>query len=182
MAEPERTGTPPLRVLDGDSCADWTAAYADNAEVVYRLVYRQVGNRPDAEDLTEEVFLAALPRLRLPAPSRSVRAYLAATVRTVVADHWRRHYAAPPTTAIDDGVAASGPEPTGDEARGRALSVLSRLPERFRRILELRFLHGLSVRQAAAEMGVTAGNARVIQHRALRLAAGLTDPSEETAE
>jgi RNA polymerase sigma-70 factor, ECF subfamily len=56
--------------------------------------------------------------------------------------------------------------------------VLSRLPDRFRQILELRFLRGLSVGQAADEMGVTTGNARVLQHRALRLAAELTDELE----
>jgi RNA polymerase sigma-70 factor (ECF subfamily) len=178
MAEPERARNP-LRVVDGETCVDWDAVYARNVEAVYRLVYRQVGNRPDAEDLTTDVFLAALPRLELPAPLHSVRGYLAATVRTVVADHWRRHYAAPPTTAFEDGIAAGTPEPRGEgDTGGRAARVLSRLPDRLRQILELRFLRGLSVGQAAAEMGVTAGNARVLQHRALRRAAELTDELE----
>jgi RNA polymerase sigma factor (sigma-70 family) len=169
---------PALRVVEGGSYADWEAVYAGNVEAVYRLVYRQVGNRPDAEDLTEEVFLAALPRLHLPSPLPSVRAYLAATVRTVVADHWRRHYAAPRTGALVDDVAAPahGDDlPSGNEAGGRAARLLSLLPDRFRLILELRFLRGLSVGQAAAEMGVTAGNARVLQHRALRRAAELDE-------
>jgi RNA polymerase sigma-70 factor (ECF subfamily) len=179
MAEAEQVRKPPLRVVDGDAYADWDAVYADNVQTVYRLVFRQVGNRPDAEDLTEEVFLAALPRLRLPAPFHSVRAYLAATARTAVAEHWRRHYAAPQTTEFQDGVAADVPEPVESDAGGRVVRVLARLPERFRRILELRFLHGLSVRQAAAEMGVTSGNARVLQHRALRLAAELAEHPEE---
>lgn len=174
MAEAERAGGPSLRVVDGDSYADWDAVYADNVEAVYRLVYRHVGNRPDAEDLTEEVFLAALPRLRLPAAPHSVRAYLAATVRTVAADHWRRHYAAPPTTEFVDDIAATRFESSESDAGGRVVRILSRLPERFRQILELRFLRGLTVRQAAAEMGVTSGNARVLQHRALRLAAELS--------
>ena len=134
MADPERAGSPRLRVVDGESYADWSAVYADNAEAVYRLVFRQVGNRPDAEDLTEEVFLAALPRLRLPAPFHSVRAYLAATVRTVVADHWRRHYAAPPTTTFEEGIATNAPELTEGDAGGRARHVLARLPSRFRQI------------------------------------------------
>jgi RNA polymerase sigma-70 factor, ECF subfamily len=178
MAEPERAANPPLRVLDGDSYADWDAVYAESVEVVYRLVYRQVGNRPDAEDLTMEVFLAALPRLRLPAPIHSVRGYLAATVRTVVADHWRRHYAAPPTTDVVDSIPTSSPVRAESDAGGRATRVLSRLPDRFRQILELRFLRGLSVGQAADEMGVTTGNARVLQHRALRRAAELTEELE----
>jgi RNA polymerase sigma factor (sigma-70 family) len=178
MAEPERARTH-LRVLDGATYEDWDAVYADNVEAVYRLLYRQVGNRPDAEDLTTEVFLAALPRLRLPAPLHSVRGYLGATVRTVMADHWRRHYAAPPATAFEDGIATATPELRAEgDSGGRAARVLARLPDRFRQILELRFLRGLSVGQAAAEMGVTAGNARVLQHRALRRAAELTEELE----
>jgi RNA polymerase sigma factor (sigma-70 family) len=177
MADAEPARRPPLRVVEGDSYPDWESVYADNMLGVYRLVFRQVGNRPDAEDLTEEVFLAALPRLDLPAPRLSVRAYLSATARTVLADHWRRHYAAPPTLAFDDELSAGEPpdQPAADEAGGRVARVLARLPERFRRILELRFLRGLSVGQAAAELGVTAGNARVLQHRALRRAAELAE-------
>jgi len=179
MSAPDPASPARLRVVDGESYADWESVYADNVVAVYRLVFRQVGNRPDAEDLAEEVFLAALPRLRLPAPMPSVRSYLGATVRSVVAEHWRRHYAAPPPAPLPEDVAVATPERTaGDDGGGRALGLLARLPERFRQILELRFLRGLSVRQAAAEMGVTAGNARVLQHRALRRAAELAEEDE----
>jgi RNA polymerase sigma-70 factor (ECF subfamily) len=183
MGEPEATDADPpgrpLRVLDGETYADWERVYMDNVVAVYRLVYRAVGSRHDAEDLTEEVFLAALPRLELPAPVASIRAYLSATVRTVVADHWRRHYAAPPTVSFVDeiGVEAVAEVESG-KAQGQVQRVLARLPERFRQILELRFLRGFSVGQAAAEMGVTAGNARVLQHRALRRAAELAGDPE----
>ena len=39
---------------------DWDAVYRDNVTWVYRLMYSKVGNQPDAEDLTAEVFMAAL--------------------------------------------------------------------------------------------------------------------------
>src|SRR5258708_6925585 len=177
MGELEPTPAARLRVVGGQTYADWESVYADNVIAVYRLIYRQVGNRPDAEDLAEEGFLAALPRLRLPAAVASVRSYRGATARTVVADHWRRHYAAPPCTPFEDDVAARAPEPPAGDGAGRVTGVLARLPDRFRQILELRFLRGLSVGQAAAEMGVTSGNARVLQHRALRRAAALAAPS-----
>jgi len=50
--------------------------------------------------------------------------------------------------------------------------------ERQRQILVLRFLRGYSVRQAASELGVTVANAKVLQHRALRAAAGLEKEGE----
>jgi RNA polymerase sigma-70 factor (ECF subfamily) len=169
--------SPALRVLPGEAYSDWESVYGSNVVAVYRLVFRQVGNRPDAEDLTEEVFLSALPRLTLPAPISSVRAYLSATVRTVLADYWRRHYSAPVTVELFDTCEVRVPDsvvPAGDP-EGRARRLLALLPERFRQILELRFLRGLSVRQAAMEMGVSTVNARVLQHRALRRAAQLVD-------
>lgn len=177
MSSPDPVSPARLHVVTGESYADWEAVYADNVVAVYRIVYRQVGNRPDAEDLAEEVFLAALPRLRLPAPVASVRSYLGATVRSVVAEHWRRRYAAPPAAPLPDDVPDPLPQPPSGDG-GRAARLLAGLPDRFRQILELRFLRGLSIRQAADEMGVTAGNARVLQHRALRRAAELAEEHE----
>ncbi len=36
----------------------------DDLESVYAFIYARVGNRPDAEDLTQQVALKAFPRLR----------------------------------------------------------------------------------------------------------------------
>ena len=69
----------------GEAYADWEAVYRDNVDRVYRMMFAKVGNRPDAEDLTAEVFLAALRPLRVSASVGEVRAYLAATARTVLA-------------------------------------------------------------------------------------------------
>ena len=53
----------------------------------------------------------------------------------------------------------------------RAAEVLGRLPDRHRRVLELRFLYGYSIHEKAQKMGITPENAKVIQHRALGKAA-----------
>ncbi|MBU3065444.1 hypothetical protein KO481_28440 [Nocardia sp. NEAU-G5] len=42
---------------------------------------------------------------------------------------------------------------------------------RYRTVLELRFLPGYTLRQAVAALGTSVGNAKVLQHRAPRLAA-----------
>jgi RNA polymerase sigma-70 factor (ECF subfamily) len=48
---------------------------------------------------------------------------------------------------------------------------MRRLPEHYRRVLQLRFLERLSVAETARAMGISNGNARVLQYRALRRAA-----------
>src|SRR5580700_11096633 len=86
-----------LRVVDPDAYADWESVYRDNIERLYRLMYARVGNRPDAEDLTSEVFSTALGPLRLDASKGEVRSYLLTTAQTVLASHWRRTLGAPVT-------------------------------------------------------------------------------------
>jgi RNA polymerase sigma factor (sigma-70 family) len=166
---------PRLRLVDADAYPDWEAIYNDNVTWVYRLLFAKVGNRPDAEDLTTEVFLAALKPLRVSASVAEVRSYLLATSRTVLAAHWRRTFGRE-ITAIDLAdvdLAAGLPArvATNERATAKADGILARLPERYRRILQLRFLEGRSVTEAAAEMGVSTANAKVLQHRALRRAA-----------
>jgi RNA polymerase sigma-70 factor, ECF subfamily len=170
----------PLRlgIVDGMIPPDWEAVYRDNIVSIYRLMYSKVGNQPDAEDLTSQVFLGALPHLRPGASGGEVHRYLLATARTVLADHWRRHLGVQ-VTSLDEEVVAAG-EGDGDGAEGRASErvrrvrrVLGALPANYRAILELRFLSGCSLREAAARMGISVGNAKVVQYRALRRAAEL---------
>lgn len=171
----EMGGVPLLRVVSGEVYADWEAVYRDNVERLYRLMFSKVGNRGDAEDLTAEVFLAALGPLRMSASVGEVRSYLLVTARTVLARHWRRTLGTEITTIDTDlDVDLATPEPAvdgGSVAAARAQAVLAGLPQNYRRILELRFLEACSVKEAAAELGVSVANAKVLQHRALRWAA-----------
>ncbi|TSE01495.1 sigma-70 family RNA polymerase sigma factor [Skermania sp. ID1734] len=162
-----------LRVIRADAYPDWQAIYEDNAVWVYRLMFGKVGNKADAEDLTAEVFVAALGPLRVSASVAEVRTYLRATARTVLAAYWRQRMGRPITTIDDDVREAESAEAGPSDAPARVDAVLDRLPDRYRRILELRFLQGHSVREAAAALGVSVANAKVIQHRALQMAAQL---------
>jgi len=154
-----------------DRYPDWEAVYYDNATWVYRTIFARVGNRADAEDLTAEVFLAALRPLRLTATVGEVRGYLRATARTVLAAHWRATLGREITSIDDDIEAPPDTEEAISTAPQRVAVLLDALPNQYRRILELRFLQGRSIKDSAAELGVTVSNAKVLQHRALRLAA-----------
>lgn len=171
-----------LQAVTGDTYLDWEAIYFDNVSRVYRLMFARVGNRADAEDLTAEVFLAALSPLRVSASVGEVRAYLVATAQTVLATFWRRRYATQITvvgieSALDFLVDKPASEPdtvAEDKASARLDQIMVGLSARDRRIPELRFLQGASVQEAAVQLGVSVGNAKVIQHRALRRAANIT--------
>ena len=121
----------------------------EELELVFAFIYARVGNRPDTEDLTQQVAMKAIPRLREGSSTASIRAYLFATARTLDTET---------------------PEPSG-EAAERVDRILAGLPANYRRVLELRFLRGYSLREVATEVGSTVGGVKVMQLRALRAAA-----------
>jgi RNA polymerase sigma factor (sigma-70 family) len=183
--EPD-TGTthpPGLHLVHNDTYADWDAIYLDNVTWIHRLMFAKVGNRPDAEDLTAEVFLTVLRPLRTSATVAEVRAYLARTARTVLAAYWRRTLGLELTTIDVAEVADHFPDPPESKrASGRAQTILAQLPQRYRAVLELRFLRSYSIRETAAELGLSVANVKVIQHRALRLAAETDEAVTNTAD
>jgi RNA polymerase sigma factor (sigma-70 family) len=170
----------PLTTLDDTAYPDWDSAYLDNVDRLYRLMYLKVGNRSDAEDLTSEVFRAALGPLRLTASQGEVRAYLLATARTVLATHWRRRFGLE-VTYIDPDVELSYlASPAPDSRAGpRAQRILAALPDHYRRILELRFLEGCSIKESASALAISVSNAKVLQHRALRMASRVAEELDQ---
>lgn len=163
--------------MDADTYPDWESVYRDNVARLYRTIFSKVGNRADAEDLTAEVFRSALKPLRLAASKAEVRSYLLMTAQSVLATHWRQTLGRP-VTYIDPetDLELLSDQPPQDErvhTSDRVSRILSALPDRYRRILELRFLEASSIKQAARAMNVSVGNAKVLQHRALQMAAAV---------
>ena len=153
---------------------------------IYRFIYARVGNHPDAEDLTAQVFVRAVEQLDTDRAPGQVAAWLYRVAQNATADYWRAFYrlpvigvdhVAPGWEPADDAAARPRIEPS-DRAADRVRALLHRLPEQYRRVLELRFLERLSVAETAKAMGITNGNARVLQYRALRRAALIGDPTD----
>lgn len=178
MARIDRAPRPVLRVVSDARYDDWEAVYQDNATGVYRSIYARVGNQADAEDLTAEVFLAALRPLQIPATVTEVRAHLRATASTVLAAHWRGRMGREITSIDDIGLAAPDTGQAIGTGPQSVHAVLEKLPDNYRRVLELRFLQSRSIKESAAELGISVGNAKVLQHRALRLVAQMNEKDE----
>ena len=158
--------------------------YDSHVVGIYRFVYARVGNHPDAEDLTAQVFVRAVEQLDTEREPGQIAAWLYRVAHNATADYWRAFYRLP-VIGVDH--VAPGWEPADDNrqpvepddrAAARAQALLRRLPDKYRRVLELRFLERMSVAETARAMGITNGNARVLQYRALRRAALLGDPTD----
>ncbi|HKC20083.1 MAG TPA: sigma-70 family RNA polymerase sigma factor [Candidatus Dormibacteraeota bacterium] len=144
----------------------------DELELVYAFIYARVGNRADAEDLTQQVALKAIPRLRQGAPTSAIRGYLFATARSVLGAFWSTRLGLSEAELREDlALATPPPEPPNEEGIQTVQLILAQLSDNYRRVLELRFLHGYSLKEVAAEMKSTVGAIKVMQLRALRAAA-----------
>ncbi len=122
---------------------------------VYGYLLARCGQRPLAEDLTAETFLAAVDAVRKPgAPALSV-AWLIGVARHKLADHWRR------VEREQRGLRALDDEPTsadpwdGEIDAIRARDVLTQLGAHHRAALTLRYMDGLPVGEVAAHLGRT---------------------------
>ena len=140
-------------------------------ELVYAFIYARVGNRADAEDLTQQVAMKAIPRLREGSAASAIRGYLFATARSVLGGFWSTRLGLSEVELHED-LAMAVPQAPPSEARADTVqAILAQLSDNYRRVLELRFLHGYSLKEVAADMNSTVGAVKVMQLRALRAAA-----------
>src|SRR5213082_229498 len=146
-----------------------TWAYQTHVTAIYQYIYSRVGNRPDAEDLTAQVFTKAISGMRSDVSVPELRSWLYRVAQTTLADHWREYYAED-TGELDDDVTRPPAPRENPEAVLRVDSLLATLPESYRRVLELRFLRGYSVRETAQELNLSETNVKVLQFRALNRA------------
>jgi RNA polymerase sigma-70 factor (ECF subfamily) len=155
------------------------AFYRGQLDLIYHYVYRKVGNRQVAEDLTSSIFLKAVRSLQPEEGPERMNHWLLRVARTTIIDYWRAQaHVTNSSLEVLREAGWEGPaehDPFGIDGRPmeRVQDLLQALPERERAVLTCRFLLGMSIRETAARMGLTEGNVRAIQYRALKRAAAL---------
>lgn len=139
---------------------------------VFSELYRTLGNRAEAEDLTQEVFVRALRSLnRFEQTGTSFRAYLVTIARNLVRSKWRRKI--PQQVAIDIvpeiHSTERGPEAEllSNERRRQIQQALGDLSPDYRTVIRLRLLDERPTDEVAALMNRSDGAVRVLLHRAL---------------
>lgn len=128
------------------------------------------GDRARAEDVVQETLLRAWrSRHVLEAPTASARAWLFTVARNLVIDEWRTG------RGRREVLAAEPPEPPAASGALDGLleawlvaDALARLSTEHRQVLVLCYFGGLSVAEAARELGVPQGTVKSRTHYALR--------------
>lgn len=152
------------------SSQDWDAIVREHAGWVYRLAFRLTGNRPDAEDLTQDVFVRVFRSLSTYVPG-SFEGWLYRITTNLFLDQARRkarvrfdplldvHQQRLPGASGADQIAA---ETTFDADVEAALAAL---PPQFRLAVVLSDVECISYQEIAHLCGIRPGTVRSRIHR-----------------
>ena len=144
----------------------------------------------EADDVLQTVALRALRNRRTLRPDGSCVGWITAVTRstclnflhhktateTDLTDALEQSLAAPPDTP--DPFDATGAPIVGSHALRHALNTLS---SRQRQVIELRYLHDCSVKEVAAQLGITEGTVKSTTHQAMLLLRQALDCPNQTA-
>jgi RNA polymerase sigma-70 factor (ECF subfamily) len=142
--------------------------YRRYARMVHGILLGRVCH-VEVEDLVQEVFLRALPRVRELRDSSRFGSWLAAIARNLAVDYYRRSQ-----TRLETNDDATDPDeqPAKSKAslNGEAVDILDcirLLPEAYRETLILRLVEGMTGPEIAAKTGLSPGSVRVNLHRGM---------------
>jgi RNA polymerase sigma-70 factor (ECF subfamily) len=148
-----------------------TQLYEENFDKIYRYIVLKIGDRTEAEDMTQQVFLNALKSISsFRWQGMPFSAWLFRIAHNQVVDYYRkksRHATVP----LDDSLAAGGSDPGRIAERKVEIEHLAlatrKLTKAQQEVISLRFAGELSVAEAARVMGRSEGAVKALQHSAI---------------
>src|SRR5262245_48043347 len=153
----ENTAEPGDSARTPSSSLDVAALVAEYHAELYRYAYRLTGSRPDAEDLTQPVYLMAHTRGQQLRDGGSIRNWLFAILRNTYLKGVRRH---PPLLAASielDIDSLPAPQTKIEIDRERLQSALDELPDEFKIVVLMFYFEGCSYREIAERLDVPDG-------------------------
>jgi RNA polymerase sigma-70 factor (ECF subfamily) len=139
---------------------------------------RHLGNAAAAADLVHEVLLKVLEAIRggrLEDPTK-LASFVLGTCRNVAFDTRRADQRQRRLERAGDPDATVAPPALDSADVVRLFGCLGQLPEREANVLHMSFFEDRAADEIAERLALTAGNVRVIRHRALIRLAGCVDP------
>jgi RNA polymerase sigma-70 factor (ECF subfamily) len=145
------------RATTSQGSLDVAALVAAYHAELYRYAYRLTGSQPDAEDLTQHVFLMAHSRGEQLRDVGSIRNWLFAILRNSYLKLVRRHTPLPAASIELDIDSLPAPQTTVEIDRERLQAALDELPDEFKIVVLMFYFEGCSYRQIAQQLGVPDG-------------------------
>jgi RNA polymerase sigma-70 factor, ECF subfamily len=168
-AEPPSDDAALVEAARGGDRSAFGRLYDRYARMVHGVLLARVPPG-EVDDLTQDVFLAAIPRLGSLRDASRFGAWLAAIARNRANDFFRR---AKPTTDLSESLAAERIEDRAATSTQIAeasaiLEAIRTLPDAYRETLILRLVEGMTGPEIAERTGLAPGSVRVNLHRGMQ--------------
>ena len=161
-----------LAGLDGDAAAHVALLkrLSTRLRAYFKNQLRRIGRGPvEAEDLTQETLIAIHTRRHMYDRTQLFTPWVQAIARYKLTDYLRRTKTSAQNIRIEEVQdALSEEEPTGTDSRLDLESLLTQLPIKMRRAIELVKLKGLTTTEAAAASGMSPSAIKVSVHRGVK--------------
>ncbi len=141
--------------------------YRAHAAEIYRYVYAVLGNRADAEDVTQTTFVNALRALERGERPRKPANWLITIAHNLIRQRFRQQQARPHQVALDRDVPTLEADDDGPSIED-LVRALQRIPETQREALVLRELEGRSYKEIASILGTSVTALETLVFRARR--------------
>src|SRR6188474_1922606 len=141
--------------------------YREHGAAVFRYALAVLGNRADAEDVTQTTFLNAYRSLEQGVRPRKPANWLLTIASNAIKQRFRQDQARPRTVELDDRIAGHEADDEGPTV-GEVLTALSKIPPQQRQAIVLREFEGRSYGEIADILGVTTSALETLLFRARR--------------
>ncbi|HWQ24035.1 MAG TPA: RNA polymerase sigma factor, partial [Gaiellaceae bacterium] len=131
------------------------ALYRSHGASIYRYALAVLGNRADAEDVTQTTFLNAYRALEQGVRPRKPESWLLAIASNAIKGRFRQEQARPRQVELDDRIAGQAPAEEDGPTVGELLTALARIPPQQRQAIVLREFEGRSYAEIAEILEVT---------------------------
>jgi RNA polymerase sigma-70 factor (ECF subfamily) len=138
--------------------AHFNTLVEDHGPALYRMAYRMIGDRHEAEDVVQEAYRSAWRSRDRYQPGRGDRAWLASILRRRVVDRWRRRR--PPVVLSGSSnvdVSVEAEDPLSNELSDEMQGALNRLPTELRETLLLVVVGELTHQEVANLLEIPLG-------------------------
>lgn len=159
--------------------ATFREAFEKHSDELFRHAAMRLPDRDRALELTQECFLRAIGYANRGEEIREMRPFLFRTLRHLIIDEYRKvkNFSLEEMTEGEDGeqyekLLRDDHDPL-EEAFDRfegshALEMVVQLPDMYREVIAMRYVHDLSIREIAKTIGVSENVVSVRLHRGLK--------------
>ncbi len=159
------------RAKENDEAA-LTQLYEENFDKIYRYVVLKIGDRTEAEDMTQQVFLKAFKSISgYRSKGSPFSSWLFRIAHNQMVDYWRKKSKRTTVPLEESLVGSSNSNPSSETEQKMDIENLvaatKQLTSLQRDVVSLRFAGGLSLAEVAKTLGKSEGAIKALQHSAV---------------